>query len=451
VVKPRFFAGSVSGLHTVLSGAYIEFKPSIEPADAVYAFTGLEDPPVLQADVPGVEFRLVSPRLGSLSLGSPILFRDQTVGEILGWDVAELAESVTIHAFVRAPFDQYVRDSTRFWNASGVSLALGNEGLHVQLESLRALVLGGIAFDTPPKGATASRSPPGHEFTLYPTREAADAALYIRSPPLVAIFTGSVAGLAAGSEVRLRGLKVGEVESVRLEYNATHDNVVAVARFYVEPSRIAHMPTPGDVSVRARLAQLIHRGLKVRIDYGNVVTGSKVLTLDLFANDTPGEISARDGAIVIPTIDSSGDMMATMSYVMDQLASMPFAQIGQNLSETLAGTSALTNDPHAQALARVLKAATEATQSLATNLNKGVEPVAQRLPAIARHLDETITRADKLMASIEAGYGANSQLNRDTTRLLTQLADTARSIRVLADLLTRHPEALIRGRTGQGP
>jgi paraquat-inducible protein B len=451
VVKPRFFAGSVSGLHTVLSGAYIEFNPSIKPAEAMFSFTGLEDPPVLQADVPGVEFRLVSPRLGAMSLGSPIFFRDQLVGEVLGWDVAEMAERVTIHAFVRAPFDQYVRDSTRFWNASGISLAFGNEGLHVQLESMRALLLGGIAFDTPAEGATASRSPSGHQFTLYPTKEAADTALYIRSPPLAAVFTGSVAGLTAGSEVRLRGLKVGEVESVRLEYNATHENVVAVARFYVEPSRIAHMTTDGDASIRARLALLVHRGLKVRIDYGNVVTGSKVLTPDLFPDDQPTLISARDDAIVIPTIDSSGDMIATMSFVFDRLATMPFAEIGRHLSDTLAGTSALTNDPNVQALARVLKATAEATQGLIGTLNKGMEPLAQRLPAITRHLDEAITRTERLMASIEAGYGANSQLNRDTGRLLTQFADAARSIRVLADLLSRHPEALIRGRTGQGP
>ena len=73
-----------------------------------------------------------------------------------------------------------------------------------------------------------------------------------------------------------------------------------------------------------------------------------------------------------------------------------------------------------------------------------------RLPAISASLEEAVKRTDRLVGSAETGYGANSNFNRDTSRLLSQLSDTARSVRVLADLLSRHPEALIRGRTDQG-
>jgi paraquat-inducible protein B len=73
------------------------------------------------------------------------------------------------------------------------------------------------------------------------------------------------------------------------------------------------------------------------------------------------------------------------------------------------------------------------------------------LPGIANGLDDAVKRTDRLIASMETGYGANSQINRDIARLMVQFSDAARSIRVLADLLARHPEALIRGRTSQGP
>ena len=102
---------------------------------------------MLEANVPGHTFLLKASRLGSISLGSPVFFRDLNVGEVLGWDIADMAESVTIHAFVRAPFDTYVHDQTRFWNASGLSVKLAGTGVEVQLESLRALLLGGIAFE----------------------------------------------------------------------------------------------------------------------------------------------------------------------------------------------------------------------------------------------------------------------------------------------------------------
>ncbi|MCW2241928.1 MlaD family protein [Azospirillum canadense] len=69
VVKPRLFAGSVSGLETLLSGSYIGMRPpQAEGGKAQREFVGQEDPPVLEADVPGRTFQLKAKRLGSISL-----------------------------------------------------------------------------------------------------------------------------------------------------------------------------------------------------------------------------------------------------------------------------------------------------------------------------------------------------------------------------------------------
>ena len=156
VVRPRLFAGSLSGLGTLLSGSYVEVIRPTEGGRQQLSFTGLEDPPVLQAHVPGRTVQLQANRIGSISLGSPIFYRDLNVGQVLGWELGTMAESVTIHAFIRAPYDQYVRASSRFWNASGISVQLGAEGVQLQLESLTALLLGGIAFDTPEDSRVAA-------------------------------------------------------------------------------------------------------------------------------------------------------------------------------------------------------------------------------------------------------------------------------------------------------
>jgi paraquat-inducible protein B len=134
VVRPRFFAGSITGLSTLVSGSYIDLLPSGQGGPAKRDFVGLENPPVLQSDVPGRTFLLQANSIGSLNLGSPITYRDLEVGEILGWDVGEMARDITVHAFVRAPFDKYVRDNSRFWNASGASVHLGANGLQLQVQ-----------------------------------------------------------------------------------------------------------------------------------------------------------------------------------------------------------------------------------------------------------------------------------------------------------------------------
>jgi paraquat-inducible protein B len=116
----------------------------------------------------------------------------------------------------------------------------------------------------------------------------------------------------------------------------------------------------------------------------------------------------------------------------------------------LAGVNALVNDKQLGESVTALRATLASTQVLVDNLNHGLTPAIQRLPAIASGLEDSVKRTDKLIGSLNSGYGGDSQFSRDVSRMLVQLSDAARSIRVLADLLARHPEALIRGRTDQG-
>lgn len=449
VVRPRFFAGSFSGLTTLLSGSYIDVLPGAQGGESARTFTGLDDPPVLQSDVPGRTFVLNAERIGSLNLGSPIMYRDFVVGEVLGWDIGTMARQITIHAFIREPFDKYVHDDSRFYNASGASLKLGGDGLQFQVESLRAILFGAVAFDTP-DGAGTQESAVNHTFTLYPDREAADSSVFKRSVPFVGNFTGSVAGLAAGSPVTLRGLKIGEVESLGLVYDAAADNVVVPVHFKLEPERIALLKLPQNGDLDVKMAQLVHRGLRIKLEGSNILTGSKQLEMDVFPDAAPGELRKEKGEYVIPVLSGGGDdAMTAATNLLGRLNQLPFEAIGQNLNQLLAGANALVNDKQLPQALDKLNATLTSTQALVNNLNHGVTPATQRLPAIASGLEDSITRLNRLIGSLDTGYGGDSRFSRDVTRLMSQLSDAAQSLRVLADLLTRHPEALIRGRTAQ--
>jgi paraquat-inducible protein B len=363
-----------------------------------------------------------------------------------------MADSVTIHAFVRAPFDRYVHNESRFWNASGATISLGANGLQLQLESLRALVLGGIAVDTTPEARSSPISGENHEFPLYPSKEAADAASYQQHIPMLAYFGGSVAGLAVGAPVVLRGIRIGEVQRVYLQYDAKSDNVVVPVRFDIQPERITDWPVQPNTDLPATLRDLVKRGLRVRLDSASLITGQKQLNLDVFPNSPPAELRIEGDRYVIPTLSNgSDDIMSSAGAIMAKLNAVPFDQIGNNLNGTLQALNNVANSEQLRQSLESLRSTLAGADALVKTLNTDAGPALQRLPAIADQLEDSVRRANRLLGSVDSGYGGSSTFNRDFDRMMVQITDTARSVRVLSDLLTRHPEALIRGRTDQGP
>jgi paraquat-inducible protein B len=451
VVRPRFFAGAVSGLETLVSGSYIELQPSAAGGDPETHFTGLETPPVLSSDVPGHTFLLQAPRLGNVTFGSPVFFRDLEVGEVLGWDLGHMAETVSVHAFVRAPFDAYVHDNSRFWNDSGAKVSLGPNGLQLQLESWRAVLLGGIAFDTPNQGRGFPVTKENHVFPLYDNEDAADSAAFSRRLQFVASFQSSVAGLMPEAAVTLHGIKIGEVGSVGLQYDKAIDSVVSTVHFSVEPERIGELNLPSGGDLDATIGDLIHRGLRVRLDSTSLITGQKQLAMDIYPDSRPAKLAKQGDAYIVPVLPGGAeDIVSSAGHLMAKLDAIPFQQIGDNLAKTLAGANGLVNGPELQQSLVSLHATLADADTLVRRLNTSTEPLPQKLPEIINELDSAAKRLNALVASVQSGYGGNSDFARAANRLLSQLTDAARSIRVLADLLTRHPEALIRGRTDQG-
>ncbi|HET8995184.1 MAG TPA: MlaD family protein [Acetobacteraceae bacterium] len=448
VVKPRFFAGALSGLETLVSGSYIEMLPSPKPGERTRNFTGLETPPVLQSDVPGKTFLLHAPRLGSISLGSPVFYRDLDVGEVLGWDIGDMASTVTVHAFVRAPYDKYVHDNSRFWNASGAKISLGGNGVQLQLESLRAVVLGGIAFETPDQGKGSPVTRNLHEFPLYPDKQAADSANFAQRISCITYLTGSVAGLAPGASVTLHGLPVGQVESVMLKYDKKHDTVVVPVRFDLEPGRVSGLTLPSGSGLDAEMRDVVRRGLRVSLESTNLITGQKQLAIALHPDAPPATLEKQDGAYVIPVAPggSGGDLSGSATELLAKLNAIPFGQIGHNLNQLIAGANGLVNNSGLQKAVGSLQGTMGELQGLVHRLNTASGPLVKDLPGMARQLDGAVKQLNGLAASMQQGYGSNSDLHNQLSRLLAQLNDTAQSFRAFADLLQRHPEALIRGR-----
>ncbi len=155
VVRPRLGLSGVSGLSTLVSGAFIGVDaPAARTADGKpvsaperTSFVGLETPPEVTHDRPGKRFTLKADNLGSLDVGSPVYYRRISVGQVIGYQLDSSGKSVNVQVFVDAPNDRFVTTTTHFWNASGVDFTVNADGLKVRTQSLLSVAVGGIAFE----------------------------------------------------------------------------------------------------------------------------------------------------------------------------------------------------------------------------------------------------------------------------------------------------------------
>jgi paraquat-inducible protein B len=182
VVTPHVGVGGISGLSTLVSGTYIEMYPG-RGGPPRRAFVGLDNPPIVAPGTRGRSFTLRAPDLGSLTRGSPVTYRGIDVGVVTAYALAADGHEVTVTAFIRSPEDSLVHADTRFWNAGGVAMTLGPQGLQVRANSWQQLLAGGVAFDTPQQAFAGAPSPAGSVFELYDNEQSAHGAP--GAPPLM--------------------------------------------------------------------------------------------------------------------------------------------------------------------------------------------------------------------------------------------------------------------------
>ncbi len=444
VEKPRL--GSTN-LSDIVSGTYIEVDPGAPDGEAQTEFTGLENQPSLPADEPGTSYTLSATRLGAVSEESPVYYRDINVGKVLGYDVGDGLGPITVQVFVRAPYDKFVKSSTHFWDASGLSVKLGGGGVHLEMHSLQSVLGGGIEFETPKEGLKQPQADTKTSFTLYEDHKLADAAGYSKRLPCVTYLKNPVKDLAVGSPVQIFGIDVGDVTNVKLVYDPQKQGPQVRVAFEIEPDRAFGADPSTDAE--SIIHQLVANGMRVKMGSSDLIMGQEVLSLEFAPKTQQAENAKEDtvkegDAIVLPgqggDIDNLANALGDVAAKLDQI---PFDQIGQHLNHLLATADSADMNRAVHSLAATLDNAKEISQQAKQNLT----PALQRLPDISAQLQTAVTQANAFMASVNKGYGQDSDFQRDTKRTLDEANEAARSIRLLADYLEKHPEALIQGKT----
>jgi paraquat-inducible protein B len=210
VVRPRLTGAGLSGLDTILSGGYVTFEPGTEGAKRKLEFVGLEEPPIPAKDRPGVQLTLVSDHLGGLDRGVSVFFRDIDVGDVLHYALAKDGRTVEVTIVIDGAHEHWVTSASRFWNAGGVDVSVGPDGLDVKTESLQSILTGGVAFDSPGGGQPVKA---GDRFWLHHSRTDVQRSEMSHGGLSLILETGALGGVAAGNPVYYREVPVGSVTS----------------------------------------------------------------------------------------------------------------------------------------------------------------------------------------------------------------------------------------------
>jgi paraquat-inducible protein B len=422
VVRPRIDLNGVSGVDTLLSGPFIGADVGDSHEEA-RDFVGLETPPSVIHGTPGKSFKLHSRDLGSLDVGSPVYYRRIQVGRITSYQLDADGKGVSVYLFIDGPNDRFVTQSTRFWNASGVDVSVGADGLKVDTQSLATVIAGGIAFEDPPGPHDATPALADSQYELFPVRATAmlppdGEPTYVRMR-----FDQSLRGLAVDAPVEFFGVDVGRVVSMTLDYDEKSQqfNVVVGAVIYRQRLGRAHTKLEqlraqrgeGD-DIGLTMARLVAHGLRAQARSGNLLTGRLYISIDFVHDAKKVAFNPLAKPLEIPTTAGSlSALQERVESIVAKIDRIPFDQLATHVDETVKG------------LTTTLK-----------QLNGDVLP----------QFKGTLSSANKTLSNANDALATGSPLQQNLGLTLEELRRTARSIRVFSDYLSRHPEALIRGR-----
>lgn len=434
VVRPRLGVSGISGLGTLLSGAYIGVDAPQSEAKVKrvpkFDFVGLENPPSILHDREGKRFLLKAKDLGSLDIGSPVYFRRIAVGRVIAFELDSSGDGVNLEIFVDAPNDRFVTTGTRFWNASGVDVAINGEGLKVRTQSLASMVQGGVAFE-PVSERDTNAAAADATFDLYATEVAAKANPDGDPVRIRMRFDQTVRGLSVGALVDFNGVALGEVTDIDIDFDKDKKRFYAVVGAQLYPERLGKVYD----SMRARASDegvdtgkrlvlvMLKYGLRAQLRTASLITGQLYVQLDHTPNAKVVDVPWMDPLNVPTAAGSLDQLQQQVSSIMSKIEKVPFDKLGEDLQATLSSTAQLMR-----------------------RLDRDLAPQAKSLLGEAQHS----------FAQVNALLASDSPLPINADRALQEMTRAAKSLRALADFLQSNPEALLRGRgvdpiPGQGP
>ncbi|AYN26827.1 MULTISPECIES: intermembrane transport protein PqiB [Buttiauxella] len=419
VVKPQVGREGISGLGTLLSGAYIELQPGTKGGKSS-KYDLLDAPPLAPPDAKGIRITLESNKAGQLAPGDPVLFRGYRVGSVETSTFDAAKRSIKYQLFISAPNDRLVTTNVRFWKDSGIAVDMSSQGMRVEMGSLTTLFSGGVSFDVPEGWELGKAAAPGSEYKLFDDQKSTQDSLYTDHIDYLMFFKDSVRGLQPGAPVEFRGIRLGTVAKVPFftagMRQKINDDFRIPVLIRLEPERLQNL-VGDDVRIEDNMASLIKRGLRATMKTGSLVTGALFIDLDFNPKAPPvTDLPTFDGYPIIPTM--SGGL----------------AQIQQRLLETLDKINNLPLNPMIEettnSLAESQRTMKRLQQTL-DNLNKITSN--KSMQSLPEDMQTTLRELNRSMQGFQPGSAAYNKMVADMQRLDQVLRELQPVLRTLND------------------
>jgi len=290
-------------------------------------------------------------------------------------------------------------------------------------------------------------------------------------------FQGSVRGLNVGSPVLFRGVQIGQVNDIIVGFDAAQLNVLIPVLFEIDPQKFKDIGDGSQKSEKDLRSALIKEGLRAQLQMQSLVTGQLLINIDFFP-DTPARLIGIDRFKDKLIFKESWEIPSIPTPIQElekALSKIDIKEIAEDLRQAMNGIAKLATDPDVHEGISVLKNTLTDIQKLARNLDSKVEPLAtsfdqtlvearagigdarklineQAAPMLiqfkqaAESANSALDDADTTLKTIENLAQEGTQLRYEVSAALKEIAAASRSVRVLADFIEQHPDALIRGR-----
>lgn len=406
IVRPEVSVRGITGLDTVLSGAFIAAQWDSVAGRAQSSFTGLEAVPVNAQSDRGTSITLKLRDGNQISAGAPILYKGIEVGNASTPRLSEDGTVVLIDAYIKDPYNKSLTTATRFWDASGFALSLGAGGVTLDVKSLASLIEGGISFDTvdsggaPVSGTTV--------FDVYDDEASARDSVFTgqndHALQVSAVFDGSVSGLSPGSDVRFRGLTVGTVTDLGafVEGEGRDRRVRLLVNMELRTAKLGLGDEATAEDALALLGDFVQlNGLRARLATASLLTGGLLVEL-LEVPDAPEasiDVAAQPHPRLPITASDIADLRATSQGVLERINDLPVEELMQSAISLLKNVDALASNPD------TLRVPTEAAGLLADARALVTSEDVAAIPAEVRGITQDL-RA--VLAKLEQGQAVEN-------------------------------------------